>query len=186
MEESLPLLEAASNTAKAILAPLPRFITGPCCSDPAHATNCKNTGFKDGLKRDLVEVANFIREVLNNNGIRRHRVLNVNSLVLDEAPERAWKSYNEPSITAYGNILKHIYNEAGSIQKKTAPDRTTGHTRSYSESGGQQRPETRDPRPRWSIVGPYAPAGEPSQGEERQSREQSRNLRDVQDPGHRQ
>ena len=56
IENSLPLLEAAGNTAKAILGPMPRYVSGPCCADPAHTTNIKKPRYKDGLKRDLSEV----------------------------------------------------------------------------------------------------------------------------------
>ena len=71
VEEALPLLEAAGGQAKAILAPFPRYITGPCCNDPSHTTNVLLNTYQEGLKKDLGEVAKFIRDVLNNNGIRR-------------------------------------------------------------------------------------------------------------------
>ncbi len=51
VEESLPLLEAAGSQAKAILAPFLRYVTGPCCSDPAHTTNVLLNTHKDGLKK---------------------------------------------------------------------------------------------------------------------------------------
>ncbi len=153
VEEALPLLEAAGGQAKAILAPFPWYITRPCCNDPSHTTNVLLKTYKDGLKKDLGEVAKFIRDVLNNNGVRRHRVLNMATTLLEVPVEVAWADAVTAKPSAYKTILDSIYTDANSILKKSAPERAVGLKRTHSDSGPSRTEPQRDWRPRWSVGG---------------------------------
>ena len=174
VEEALPLLEAAGGQAKAILAPFPRYITGPCCNDPTHTTNVLLNSYKDGLKKDLGEVAKFIQDVLNNNGIRRHRVLNMATTLLEVPVEVAWADTVTAKPTAYKTILDSIFNDANSILKKSAPERAVGLKRTHSDSGPSRSDPQRDSRPRWSVGGYSENRDTSHQGRRRDSSQASR------------
>ncbi len=114
-----PLLEAAGEEAKVILAPLPRYVSGPCCRDPAHCTNISSSSYRDTLKKDLANTARYIRDVINNNGIRRHRVINLTNTLMDVPIEVAWeKNPLNPTRKGYKTILDVVLAEAGPILAK--------------------------------------------------------------------
>ena len=146
MEEAAPLIAAAGNHGKAILGPLPKYAVKPCCADPAHCTNCGTAAYREKIKKELNNAANTIRESLNNNGIRRHRVLTASNTVLEAPPEVVWGSDPIiPSQKTYKAILSSVLTQAGSILYKK-PINVPATKRLRSEADPQE--ERRQPRDR--------------------------------------
>ncbi len=123
---AVPLLEACGNMSKAILAPLSRYLTGPCCDIFCHCTNIDTDHYKQDLTSGISSASRYIKELLNSQGIRRHRVLNVTSTVLELQAEQAWADPTMLGSAAYSAILRLINAEAGSIlAKRIIPPQTT-------------------------------------------------------------
>jgi hypothetical protein len=70
-----PLLEAARGRNVIVTAPLPRFLTGGCCEDPAHMPNRRQAGFEANLVRDLRDTAENLRDFLFTSGFKQYKVL---------------------------------------------------------------------------------------------------------------
>ena len=56
VKASLPILEAASMSKLIFTLPLPRYASGPCCSDPEHITNLDETDY-DHILREAAKAA---------------------------------------------------------------------------------------------------------------------------------
>ena len=50
LKTSLPVLEAASSVKLIFILPLPRYASGPCCSDPEHIMNLDEADFDHILR----------------------------------------------------------------------------------------------------------------------------------------
>ena len=151
---AVPLLEACGNMSKAILAPLPRYLTGPCCDIFRHCTNIDSDQFKQDLTSGISSASRYIKELLNSQGIRRHGVLNVTSTVLELQAEQAWADPTMLSTAAYNGILRSINAEASSILAKciippqTTPEpkrhrilyETPGPSTDHHQADGHQSP----------------------------------------------
>ncbi len=114
----IPLIEAASEIPKIVLAPLPRFANGPCCQNRGHALNTSSGDFVNGLRDGLGQAWRTIKDVLDttvNTG--RFRVLNAAATLLDVPREVAW---DQSKITMAGTkaLLEQILSEAESIRGK--------------------------------------------------------------------
>ncbi len=115
----MPLLEAASTMAKAVIAPLLYYIREPCCPNERHATNSGSPAFAGSLPAELAKTTRQLKELLNANGLRRHRVLNVSSTIMAMQLDQAWSDHTTvPTETALKALLKAINGEAKSIIKK--------------------------------------------------------------------
>jgi hypothetical protein len=64
MRNWLPIFTAAQDAPELVLVPRQRYLTSACCSDPEHAPNRKEEGFKQS-----------IRDFLFSSGIRNLQVV---------------------------------------------------------------------------------------------------------------
>ena len=81
--KTLPLFDCAKESMKSVITPMPRFISGPCCEKATHATNAGSAEYQESLKQNISSIGRYIREIAGANNIRKLRVLNVTSTVLD-------------------------------------------------------------------------------------------------------
>jgi len=135
IEKYKPLLEAGGTSGRAILAPLPLFHVLPCCDNVEHSTNAGTGQYIADLRQGLRDMTRQIRDTLNNNGLRRMRVLNTARTAVGCPTEAAWGS--NPWImkeAAYSAILNAVLAEGPTIIAKrpgpilNRPERRTGHS----------------------------------------------------------
>ena len=93
------------------------FTAGPCFDNTSHAINASNDSYNSTLCNNLSDTSRNIKELLNSNGVRRHRVLNAASTVLEAPSEVVWVDSNLTNNT-YSAILKSLLDEANSTYSK--------------------------------------------------------------------
>jgi len=136
-----PLFECGGSSAKAVLAPLPLFIHVPCCDDETHTPNATTRQYGMELRDAISAHTRLLRDTLNNNGIRRMRVLNAASTVASLSKEVAWTSNPwKMRPAAYKAVLESVLAEAPSIIAKrpgTSISRPQSRIRSDRTSPGR-------------------------------------------------
>jgi hypothetical protein len=85
-----PLLEATAGYKTVMVGPLPRFVTGGCCTDPGHMPNRKQPGFMDNMVKELEEVHKQVRDFLFVENLRHVRVMNPWIGLRGSSPSNIW------------------------------------------------------------------------------------------------
>jgi len=61
---SIPVLEAAKEVTLVFCLPLPRYVTGPCCADPAHVENAGESDYNTILRDSQTAVRRVLDKEL--------------------------------------------------------------------------------------------------------------------------
>ncbi len=117
VKRCLPVLDSAGENPKIVISPLPAFTEGPCCSNPGHAINAGTPEFKTSIWSGLSGQTRAVKEIMNANGIRRYRCLNLASSIMEMPATIAWTN-GKPSTEAYSVLLDSILAEADSVVVK--------------------------------------------------------------------
>ncbi len=118
-KKSLPLFDSAGENAKLSVAPLPAYTQGPCCANKTHAVNAGSSDFKSSVWSGISNVTRTIKETLNANGVRRHRILNVTSSIMEMPVTVAWAD-GKATADAYSIILDSLILESDTVTSKRA------------------------------------------------------------------
>ena len=70
-----PLLEAAGNAKKVLVAPIPRYLLKPCCQDERHIPNMKEADYRSKMEDGLFESRKYLKDFTFRLGIRNISVL---------------------------------------------------------------------------------------------------------------
>ncbi len=145
VKRTLPLFDSAKDSPKAVITPIPRFVTGPFCTKPTHATNAGTQAYKDSIKPNLAGVGRSIREICSAQNIKKIRVLNVTATIMDMPLEAAWAGI-EVTSSAYTAMLRAILSESSAmIQKRPLPTpKRPAPKRHHSEQSGTEPHEHAD------------------------------------------
>jgi len=118
MRKISPLFTAAANSPKAIVGPLPQYYGHPCCGTGSHCTNTEREDFGFLLRVELSRAHREIRTILNNNSLRRFRLLNLTANILEVGRDLALAGPTQLTKGAYEMVLNNIMAEAPTIIAK--------------------------------------------------------------------
>ncbi len=76
-----PLIRALRGAKKLFLSPLSRYWLNPCCSDPDHLTNYKETGYLPKLGGAIAALREYVRDSLYTRHTSNFRVLCPNKIL---------------------------------------------------------------------------------------------------------
>ena len=157
IKKVLPLYDACKDAPKVTLTPTPQFMQGPCCQNPAHATNAGAGPYAAEIKQNLATVGRNIREVLSANNIRKHRTLNTTSTILDVPREVAWDSQGgKLSNSAYKAVLTAVISESAALlHKRALPAPKKPPAKRHHSDQGPAAEEARPHRRHESEPSPY-------------------------------
>ena len=79
--DSIPLLRAGGNMTKIVLSPLPRYIMGPCCSNPGHITNHGGDKFAVEMGARLADMCDWLADFLHIKRIKKAKTIFPGDLV---------------------------------------------------------------------------------------------------------
>ena len=79
--DSIPLLRAGGNMVKIVLSPLPRYIMGPCCSNPGHVTNHGSEGYAVDMGARLADMCDWLADFLHIKRIKKAKTIFPGDLV---------------------------------------------------------------------------------------------------------
>ncbi|MBM3939007.1 MAG: hypothetical protein FJ333_10215 [Sphingomonadales bacterium] len=79
VESLLPLINLDLDGTKIIIPPLPRYLTLPCCPDPAHCTNMADDRYKETTLSKLEHLRGVLKRILNRAGVKNFWVLDTTS-----------------------------------------------------------------------------------------------------------
>jgi uncharacterized membrane protein YgcG len=85
-----PLLEATAGHKTVMVGPMPRFVTGGCCTEPGHMPNRTQPGFLDNMVKELEEVHKQVRDFLFVENLRHVRVMNPWIGLRGASPSNIW------------------------------------------------------------------------------------------------
>ena len=149
LKTSLPLFKAAGSRQKFVLSPLPRYLTGSCCSDAGHVSNRDNTDFGERLMEDLTVLKRQIKDFCHLNHLGGVSCLNSAVLMAnssggrqlaDEERELLVANWGpDPVHPGKGGYLKLATNLLSLIQ---------GNAASADSGGGQHLPGSK--KRRWA------------------------------------
>ena len=141
LKTSLPLFKAAGSRQKFVLSPLPRYLTGSCCSGAGHVSNRDNTDFGERLMEDLTVLKRQIKDFCHLNHLGGVTCLNSAVLMAnisggrqlaDEERELLVANWGpDPVHPGKGGYLKLATNLLSRIQ---------GNAASAVSGGGQHLP----------------------------------------------
>ncbi len=117
-------MKAWERPLKTVICPLPRFIDGPCCTEPTHATNTGTASYIESTRTNLAHLSRNISEQLRSEGIRKVRVHNSTATLMDVPKEVAWAG-GKPTERAYSAMLEAISAETEHLLPKRALPPTT-------------------------------------------------------------
>jgi hypothetical protein len=85
-----PLMEATAGYKTVMVGPMPRFVTGGCCTEPGHMPNRTQPGFLDNMVKELEEVHKQVRDFLFVENLRHVRVMNPWIGLRGVSPSNIW------------------------------------------------------------------------------------------------
>ena len=140
VRRTIPIIDSAGDAPKIVLAPLPTFVTGPCCSDATHALNAGTDSYRDAIQSNPSNLTRNLKELLNKHGIRRNRTLNAASTIMGAPAEATWTG-NVLTLKAYDDTLKSICMETSTVTSKQSipPPLRQEKRRHYSEPDTSRR-----------------------------------------------
>jgi len=147
--DSIPLLRAGGGNIKIVLSPLPRYIMGPCCSNPDHVTNHGGSKYAEEMGARLADMCEWQEDFLYFKRIKKVKTLFPGSLIGDmkEGRKELAASWGRDPV----HMTVHGYNkEADGIRKLTPT--LLAEFAEAKETTGHQEDSTRDRslnRQRW-------------------------------------
>jgi len=79
---SVPLLRAGGEGVKIVVAPMPRYITGPCCSNKQHVTNFGEKKYGKQMGDRLADIGDWVKEFVYGKRITNFQVFCPTSLTM--------------------------------------------------------------------------------------------------------
>jgi len=132
-----PAIRAAKKCPVILLTPLYRYVTGRCCTDPAHLTNFAETHFTAQVGSALQKVGKCLRSLIWQRHWKSVNVVNpaahmgigaANSMSGEEADLRMgemlqmWgKDPIHPTTAAYDQLAESLIDKVADIMEVTAP-----------------------------------------------------------------
>ena len=116
--DSIPLLRAGGNMTKIVLSPLPRYIMGPCCSNPGHITNHGGDKFAVEMGARLADMCDWLADFLHIKRIKKAKTIFPGDLVggLKDGKKELSAAWGRDPV----HITEHGYaKEAESIRRMT-------------------------------------------------------------------
>jgi uncharacterized membrane protein YgcG len=139
-----PALDATDSIKTAFIGPLPRYVTGACCSEGSHMVNRKEPDFFQKMKQDLAALNKEIKEFLFNDDYQYMRVMDPWVGLKNMSPDTVWGA--DP-VHIRQDHMKHLVEGVQITLAKITPKRrrdsveASGNKRSRggSRSGGGGR-----------------------------------------------
>jgi len=133
------LLRAAGGCRKVVLAPAPRYLHTPCCTDASHCANMARRGYGKEMKEKLADLRDAIKAAVKTKGIKRVSVWQPDLLL--EGPEDNYLRDEE----IWGDDPVHMtttgYVElARQLEAKIEDWKGFEEREEKSNSGGDKRP----------------------------------------------
>jgi len=116
--DSIPLLRAGGNMTKLVLSPLPRYIMGPCCTDPGHVTNQGGDKYAVEMGARLADMCDWLADFLHIKRIKKAKTIFPGDLVggLKDGKKELSAAWGRDPV----HMTEHGYaKEAESIRRMT-------------------------------------------------------------------
>jgi len=133
-KDLLPVLQPEDNCYKVLLAPLPRYFGGGCCSNTGHVTNLRSVANIKEAESDIYACKSSLKDMCYNSGMRGARVVSTWHLVKNI--EKIWSPDNIHLSTAGYNAIAEAVLEA----------RHSLGTRKRGGAGAGEAPPQKKPR----------------------------------------
>ena len=104
---SVPLLRAGGEGVKIVVAPMPRYITGPCCSNRSHVTNFGEKRYGKVMGDRLADIGDWLKEFVFGKRITNFQVFSPTLLTMspDDTREEMRATWGKDPV----HLSKHGY-----------------------------------------------------------------------------
>ena len=142
---SVPLLCAGGEGVKIVVAPMPRYITGPCCNNRGHVTNFGEKKYGRSMGDRLADIGDWVKEFVYGKRITNFQVFCPTSLTMapDDSKDelRATWGRDPVHLTKYG-YGKEARALLETLEKNLSLERRSStSTKSSSQGARSDRPQ---------------------------------------------
>ena len=141
---SVPLLRAGGEGVKIVVAPMPRYITGPCCNNRGHVTNFGDKKYGKIMGDKLADIGDWVKEFVYGKRITNFQVFSPTTLILgtDDSKDEMRATWGRDPV----HMTKHGYGKEARALLETLEKNLSLERRSStsSKTSGQG---TRSDRP---------------------------------------
>ena len=133
-KQLLPALQPDDSGYKILVAPLPRYLLGGCCSKPDHSTNTKGGNYKREAEAEIYNCKSNLKDMSYTSGLKNTRVVSTWHIVKNL--EKTWSKDNI-----------HLSGEGyAAVAEAVLEARSSLHARKRGGGGTSDTPDAKRPK----------------------------------------
>jgi hypothetical protein len=114
-----PLFDVLDQRKTLLLTPIPRYVTGGCCSDPDHMVNRADLEYKTKIMQDLDAMKRNLKDFMFRDGRRSMKLFNPNVDLRGLVEDDIWGDDPvHPHSSVYAKVAAGIVKMAGELPGK--------------------------------------------------------------------